>query len=72
MNLIVKILEGCNEVIMIKETEGIGSVVKWRKMPIERGGEGVGVCENPVRLSLNDGAMETVRYMWVNIWYMLD
>ena len=33
---------------------------------------GVGVCENPVRFSLNDGPMETVEYMWVNIWCMLD
>ena len=31
-----------------------------------------GVCENPVRFSLNDGPMETVEYMWVNIWCMLD
>ena len=72
MNLIVNILEGCNEGIMVKETDGIGSVVKWRKMPIERGGEWVGVCENPVRLSLNYGPMETVKYMWVNVWCMLD
>ena len=31
-----------------------------------------GVCENSVRFSLNDGPMETVEYMWVNIWGMLD
>ena len=29
-------------------------------------------CENPVRFSLNDGPMETVEYMWVNIWCILD
>ena len=28
--------------------------------------------ENPMRFSLNDGPMETVEYMWINIWYMLD
>ena len=33
---------------------------------------GRGVYENPVRFSLNDGPMETVEYMWVNIWCMLD
>ena len=33
---------------------------------------GVGVCENPVRFSLNDGPMETVEYVGVNIWCMLD
>ena len=36
-----------------------------------RGGGGK-VCENPVRFSLNDGSVETVEYMWVNIWCMLD
>ena len=28
-------------------------------------------CENPVRLSMYDGTMETVDYMWVSIWCML-
>ena len=31
-----------------------------------------GVCENSVRFSLNDDLMETVEYMWVDIWRMLD
>ena len=31
-----------------------------------------GIRENPVRFFLNDGPMETVEYMWVNIWCMLD
>ena len=30
------------------------------------------VCEIPVRLPINDGAMETVECMWVDIWCMLD
>ena len=34
----------------------------------ERGG----VCETPVRFSLNDCPMETVEYKWVNIWCKLD
>ena len=40
----------------------------WRKVVV-RGG---GLCENRVTFSLNDGPMETVEYMWVNIWCMLD
>ena len=31
-----------------------------------------GACEIPVRLPMNNGAIETVEYMWVNIWCMLD
>ena len=34
--------------------------------------EGGGACENPVRHSMYDGPMETVKYMYVNIWCMLD
>ena len=30
-----------------------------------------GTCETPMRLSMYDGAIETVDYMWVNIWCML-
>ena len=30
-----------------------------------------GHCENPVRLSMDEGHMETVEYTWLNIWYML-
>ena len=33
---------------------------------------GRGACENLVRLSMDDGPMETVKYMWVNIWCMLE
>ena len=33
---------------------------------------GGGTCENPVRLSMYGGHMETVEYMWVNIWRTLD
>ena len=72
MNLLFNIFEGCHEGIMAKETEGIGYVVKQRKTSLERGGEGAGVCENPVRFSSNDCPMETVKYVWVNIWCMLD
>ena len=34
--------------------------------------KGGGACENPVRLSMYDGPMETVKYMCVNIWCMPD
>ena len=34
--------------------------------------EGKGVRENPVGLSIYDGPMETVEYIWLNIWCMLD
>ena len=47
-------------------------MVKWVKKLLEKGSERKGLCENPVRFSLNDGPMETVKYMWVNIWCMLD
>ena len=30
-----------------------------------------GTCKNPVGLSMYDGHMEAVEYMWVNIWCML-
>ena len=33
---------------------------------------GWGFCEISMRLPMNDGAMETVEYMWVDIWCMLD
>ena len=33
---------------------------------------GEGACENPVGLSRYDGPVETVEYMLVNIWCMLD
>ena len=33
---------------------------------------GGGAFENPVRLSMYDSPVETVKYMCVNIWCMLD
>ena len=49
--------------------------MKCGEIPFEGGGGGVGwrgACENPVRLSMCDGPMETVKYMCVSIWCMLD
>ena len=60
-------LDGSNEKKW-KETEGRGSVAKCGKMSFEREGD----CESLVRLSIYDGPMKTVEYIWVNIWSMLD
>ena len=43
-------------------------MLKCVKRPLEEGS----VCEIPVRLSMKDGAMETVEHMRVDIWCMLD
>ena len=48
-------------------------MVKCGEMLFEGGGGGGwgrGACENPVRLSMYDGPMETVKYRCVNIWCM--
>ena len=29
-------------------------------------------CKNPVRLLMYDGPMKIIKYMWLNIWFMLD
>ena len=42
----------------------------WGNTVWGRGDEGT--CQNPVRLSIYDGAMEAVDYIWVNIWCMLQ
>ena len=79
MNLLVNFFEGCNEEILGKETEGRCFTVKWGEAPLERGdvmesggGGGRGRYVKILRFSLNDGPMETVEYMRVNIWCMLD
>ena len=63
MNLLVYFSEGCNEGIMVWETEGRGFYGEIGGNAVRGGwcnGGGRGVCENPVRFSLNDGPMETV------------
>ena len=35
-------------------------------------GQKEGVCKIPMRLPMNNGAMETMECMWVDIWCMLD
>ena len=43
-------------------------MLKFGETPLE----GEGHAKKSVRLSMNDGPMETVGYMLVNIWCMLD
>ena len=60
--MLLNYFEGLNEGIIGREAEMRGSMVKCGARPLE--GEGGG-CEISVRLPMNDGAMETVEYMWV-------
>ena len=60
--MLLNYFEGSNEGIIGREAEMRGSMVKCGARPLE--GEGGG-CEISVRLPMNDGAMETVEYMWV-------
>ena len=39
---------------------------------MEKTVKGRGACEISVRLPMNDGARDTVEYMLVDIWCMLD
>ena len=62
-------MEGDLRVLMKKNgeaTEGRGSIVKCGKTLLEERG-----LQKPVGLSLYDGPIKTVRYIWVNIWCML-
>ena len=55
-------LNDSNEGILGGEAETTDFMVKCEKRPLE--GE---VCEIPVRPAMNDGAMETVECIWVDI-----
>ena len=44
-------------------------MVRCEETLFYEGGEGP--CENPVRLSMYNGPVEAVDYMWVNIWCIL-
>ena len=67
MNLLFNYFEGSNEGIVGREVEMRGSIAKCWERPLEEGG-----CEIPVKLPMNDGAMESVEYMLVDIWCKLD
>ena len=58
MNLLFNYFEGSNEGIVGREVEMRGSIAKCWERPLEEGG-----CEIPVKLPMNDGAMESVEYM---------
>ena len=55
-----------------REAELKGSMEKCGERLLGKGGRGGEVFEIPVRLPVNDGAMETVECMWVDIWCILD
>ena len=61
---------GFNEGMISGEAKMRGFMVRCGKRPFAV--RGSGVCEIPVRLPMNDGAMKTVECMWVDIWCMLD
>ena len=67
MNLLFSYFNDSDERIIGGEAEMRGFMVKCGEGPLERG-----LGEIPVRLPMNDGAMETVEYMWMEIWCMLD
>ena len=69
MNLLFIYFERFNEGMIGREAEMRGSMVKCGKGQLE-GGEGV--CTISVRISMNNGTMETVEYKWVYKWCMLD
>ena len=69
MNLPINYFEGSKEWIIGREAERRSSMVKYGEVPLAGG---AAACEIPVRFPMNDGAMESVPYMWVNIWCMLD
>ena len=56
-------LEGSNEEKMGEATEGTASRMKCREALLEWWG----ACEDLVGLSMCDGMIETVKYIWVNI-----
>ena len=66
-NLLFNFFEGSNEEIMGRKQKE--EVLCWNLGNAVRG---QGRCKNPVRLSMYDGPVETVEYMWMNIPCMLD
>ena len=66
-NLLLNYLNGSNEGIIGGEAEMRGFMVKCGERRYRER-----VCEIPVRVPMSNGAMETVEYMWVDIWCMLD
>ena len=65
--MLISCLNDSKEGIIGAEPEMRGFMVKCGEGPL--GGE---VYEIPVRSPINDGAMETVECIWVEIWCILD
>ena len=64
MNLLFNFFDGSHEEIMGKKQKD--EVLSWNVGKRRWRG---GTCKNPM---MHDGPMETVEYMWVNIWCTLD
>ena len=56
--------EDFNEGLIGREAEMRGSMVKCGERQLEGGG---GVCENSVGLPMNNGTMEAVEYMCIDM-----
>ena len=69
MNLLYNYFEGFKDIMVGREAEMRGSMVKYVERQLEGGG---GVCEISVRLPKNNGTMEIMEYMCVDRWCMLD
>ena len=65
--MLISCLNDYHDSIIGGEAEMRGFMIKCEERPSE--GE---VCEIPVRPPMNDGAMETVEYVWVDIWCMMN
>ena len=59
-----KCFEGFNEGVIVREAEMRGSMVKRGERQLEGGR---GVCEISVGLPMNNGTMEAVEYMCVDM-----
>ena len=69
INLLFIYFEGFNEGMIGREAEMRGFMVKRGTGQLEGGGR---ICAISVRISMNNGTMETVEYTWVDLWCMLD
>ena len=67
MYLLFNFFEGSNVETMGRQQK---EEVLWSnvgKRCLRGWGLGRVACENPVRLSIEDGPMQTVKYIWINI-----
>ena len=67
MNLLFNSFEGSNEEKRVGK-KGKTFYSEMQGNVVRRGW----VCENLIKLSMYDGPIETIEYIWVNISYILD